>query len=319
MIVTIEFVHTMKGQGGSNMPLGAVLLEFDIKLGPVFKFAIPNTLEVTQDETIVLFSTRTMVEEGFAGITVKNRKWATYLNPPNLYCILLSSMEHLNDFEEPMENILGKIEPQGNIDQAKLEEFYNTIISTTGDQLRKDISARSDVQEIIEKLKSLQEPLRPAWSLETGYRYPVAEDITGKSIEETNELLATMMSVDLLRGRICGNIVVCPKCNSHQVILHASCPKCGLPTLEAGLAIEHLICSHTAFIENFATPSGLICPQCKIFLSPGTYRTLGRVFHCITCNSYPKNPDHILGCIICKETFSPVQAKYTPIYCYTTK
>ena len=85
------------------MPMGAVLLEFDMKMGPVFKFAVPTTLEVTPDETLVLFGTRSVVEEGFTGISIKNRTWATYLNPPYLFCVLLTPMEHQNDFEEAME------------------------------------------------------------------------------------------------------------------------------------------------------------------------------------------------------------------------
>ncbi|MFX1541304.1 MAG: hypothetical protein ACFFBX_11035 [Promethearchaeota archaeon] len=300
------------------MPLGAVLLEFDLKMGPVFKLAVPSTLEVTQDETIILFTTRTMIDKGFTGITVKDRQWATYLNPPNLYCILLSPLEHQHDFEEPMENTFGKIEPDGNMNQAKLLELYNHIVYLTGEKLHQDLSKRPEVQRIIERLKKDPDALRPAWSFKTGYRYPVAEDITGKSDEETNELLNSMMSTGLLRGRICGNIVGCPVCNSHQVILHINCPKCGLPTLESGIGLEHFICNRTEFIEAFSTTSGLVCPQCKLHLAPGTYRTLGKVYHCLTCNSFLINPDHILGCVNCKHTFTPDKAKYTPIYSYTS-
>jgi hypothetical protein len=294
-----------------------VLLEFDIKMGPVFKYAIPSTLEVTQDETILLFTTRTMVEKGFTAITANDRQWATYLNPPNLFGILLSPLENQHDFEEPMENILSKIESDGKINQAKLLELYNSIISLTAEKLYEDLSSRPEVQKIIQKLQAGLESLRPIWSLNTGYQYPVVEKLTGKSAEDTNELLATMMSAGLLRGRICGNIVVCPICNSHQVILHINCPKCGLPTLESGIGLEHFICNRTDFIEAFTTTSGLVCPQCKLHLTPGSYRTLGKVYHCLTCNSYPKNPDYILGCINCKHTFTPDKAKYTPIYNYT--
>lgn len=297
--------------------MGAVLLEFDVKMGPVFKFAVPSTLEVTQDETMVLFSTRSVVEEGFTGITVKDRTWATYLNPPYLYCVLLNPMEHQNDFEAPMETTLSQVENDGPMDPAKLLELYHAILSKTEVQLQSKLSSKPDVQKIVAALQENPEAFRPTWSLESGFRYPAAEEITGKSSRETNELLDTMMSAGIIHGRICGNIVVCSKCSSHNVILHVSCPKCGLPTLETGIALEHFVCDHTAFIEAFATPSGLVCPYCKSFLSPGTYRTPGKVFHCITCNSYPKKPDYTLGCIVCKETFSPDNAKYTPIYCYT--
>lgn len=288
-------------------------------MGPIIKFAIPSTLEVSQDETIVLFTTRTMIGKGFTGITVKDRTWVTYLSPPYLYCILLSPKEHQKDFGEPMEQVLSNFNHDGKIDQAKLLELYNAIVSKTNDQIRKTLCSEPEVQELLEELQRSQEPLRPAWSLKYGYRYPLAEEIMGKSTEDTNGLLTTMMSAGLIHGRICGNIITCPKCRSHQVLLHAYCPKCGLPTLESGIALEHFVCNHTAFIEAFSSSSGLVCPQCKISLSPGTYRTLGKVFHCITCQSHPKHPDYILGCVDCKDTFTPDQAKYTPIYCYTAK
>lgn len=299
------------------MPKGAVLLEFDIKMGPIFKFAVPNTLEVTQDETMVLFGTRSVVEEGFTGITVKDRTWVTYLNPPYLYCILLNPMEHQGDFEEAMKSTLSKVEYDQNMDQVKLMELYHDVLLKTEVQFQDQLSSRPDVKKLLGALQKNPESFRPTWSLETGYRYPAAEKITGNSTKGTNDLLATMMSANIIQGRICGNIVVCPSCTSQRVVLHASCPQCGLPTLEPGIALEHFICDHTAFIEAFATPSGLVCPHCKSYLSPGTYRSPGKVFHCITCNSYPKTPDYTLECVDCKETFSPEIAKFTPIYCYT--
>jgi len=118
--------------------MGAVLLEFDVKMGPVFKFAVPSTLEVTQDETMVLFSTRSIVEEGFTGLTVKDRSWATYLNPPYLYCVLLNPLEHQNDFEAPMETTLSQVENDGPMDPAKLLELYHAILSKTEVQLDAD-------------------------------------------------------------------------------------------------------------------------------------------------------------------------------------
>jgi hypothetical protein len=286
-------------------------------MGPIFKYAVPSTLEVTQDETMILFSTRSVVEEGFTGLTVKDRTWATYLKPPYLYCVLLSPMEHQNDFETPMKKTLSQLECPKGIDQVKLSEIYHMILSKTETRVRDKLSTKPEVQQLLNTLQNNPNPLRPTWSLQTGYCYPEAEEITGLRTSETNDLLATMQSAGLLNGRICGNIVLCPKCNSHQVLLHASCPKCGLPTLETGIALEHFICDHTAFIEEYSTSTGLVCPHCKSYLTPGTYRSPGKVFHCITCNSYPKRPEKRLGCLNCKDTFTPDQAKYTPIYCYT--
>ncbi len=299
------------------MPQGAALIEFDQKLGPVFKFAVPTTLEVTQDETIVLFTTRTMLNEGFTGLKVKDREWVTYLNPPFLYCILLTPVEHQKDFEQPMIDVLGKYHPNALISHDELSDLYDDIVSRIGESLRQRISQQPVVQELLTFIGESPEPLRPSWSIQTGYRYPKAEQITGEPSEKINSLLGMMMVAGLLHGRICGNIAICPQCSNHRILQHASCPRCGLPTLESGIGIEHFTCEYTAFIEHFSTPQGLICPQCKALLSTGTYRSLGRVYHCVTCNTYPHTPEQMFGCLACKNTFTSKEAKYQPVYCYT--
>ena len=299
------------------MPQGAALFEFDQKMGPVFKLAVPNTLEVTQDETIVLFTTRTMVDEGFSGVKIKNRAWVTYLNPPYLYCILLTPIEHQNDFEQPMIDVLAEFHPNSVISQEKLSSLYDDIVSRIGDNLRKRIADQPVVQELLAFIGEMPEPLRPSWSIKTGYHYPKADQITGESSEKTNKLLKLMEAAGLLQGRICGNIAICTQCASHRILQHANCPRCGLPTLESGIGIEHFLCEHTAFIEKFSTPQGLACPQCKALLTTGTYRSLGRVYHCVTCNTYPHAPEQMFGCLACKTTFTAKEAKYQPVYCYT--
>ncbi|MFX1565672.1 MAG: hypothetical protein ACFFCH_06765 [Promethearchaeota archaeon] len=299
------------------MPQGAALFKFDQKIGPVFKFAVPKSLEVSQKETIVLFTTRTLVDEGFTGVKVKERNWVTYLNPPYLFCILLTSAEHQDDFEQPMIDVLSNYQPMSQITSKELSNLYDDIVSRIGDSLRTRIAEEPEVQELLHFIREIPEPLRPSWSTQTGYHYPEAEKITGQSSDKTNKLLDLMMTAGLLQGRICGNIAICPQCEQHKIVQHASCPRCGLPTLESGIAIEHFTCEHTAFIEEFSTPAGLTCPQCKAPLSTGTYRSLGRVYHCVTCNQYPQTPEHVLGCLSCRVTFTNKEAKYKPVYCYT--
>ncbi len=286
-------------------------------MGPMFKFSIPSSLEVSQDETLVLFTTRTLMDEGFTGVTVKDRNWVTYLNPPYLYCILLAPAEHQNDFEQPMIEVLAEFQPERIITQTELGELYDDIVSRIGEGLREKLNQQPEVQKLLDSISNSPEALRPSWSLKSGFCYPEAEKILNASTEQTNELLGTMMAAGFLKGRICGNIAICPQCTTHQIVQHAACPKCGLPTLESGIGIEHFTCEHTAFIDKFSTPQGLVCPQCKALLSTGTYRSLGRVYHCVTCNSYPQVPDHMFGCLACKGTFNVAEVKYRPVYCYS--
>jgi hypothetical protein len=258
-----------------------------------------------------------MVDEGFTGVKVKDRNWVTYLNPPYLYCILLTPVEHQNDFELPMTEVLADYQPKNMVTHDDLSKLYDNIVFRIGDGLRLRIEAQPMVQELLTLIRESPEPLRPSWSMQTGYHYPKAEKITGEPSEKTNALIGLMMTAGLLHGRICGNIAICPRCANHQIVQHASCPKCGLPTLESGIAIEHFTCEHTAFIEKFSTPKGLVCPQCNSLLTTGTHRSLGRVYHCVTCDCYPPTPVQMFGCLGCRTTFTINEAKYQPVYCFT--
>lgn len=300
------------------MPQGIVLLEFDTKMGPIYKFSIPPDLRLDSDEMMVLFTTRTLVNEGYTAITVKDRTWATYVIPPHLFAVLLSQMEHSSTFEAPMEKILQNINPGSKITPEKLTELYDLIVQQTSDQYREKLISLPEVQKILELVGKSQEPIRPIWSVEKGYRYPEAEKLTGKSPKETNELLASMMAFGLLKGRICGNIANCPHCGTHSIVLHSICPKCGLATLDSGIGLEHFVCEFTGFLEEFSSPAGMVCPQCKVPMKHDTYRNLGKIFHCVTCGSYPRIPEYMMGCLQCKETFLPKQARYFPIYCYSS-
>ncbi len=265
---------------------------------------------------MILFTTHTLVDSGFTSVTVKERNWVTYLQPPFLFCILLAPAENLNDFENPMKEVLTKFQPEEQITKNQLLVLYEEIVSRIGDGLRQKIIQNPVAQKLLTAIRKEFQVLRPSWSLHSGYHYPEAEIITNQSSEDTNNLLNTMMSAGLLKGQIFGNIAICPKCKSHKILLHARCPKCGLPNLESGIAIEHFTCNFTAFIEQFSTSSGLVCPNCKTTLSSGTYRSLGKVFHCTMCKSYPKIPDQILGCLECKDTFTSEQAQFKPIFSF---
>ncbi|MFX1562556.1 MAG: hypothetical protein ACFFDP_04540 [Promethearchaeota archaeon] len=300
------------------MPVGIVLLEFDAKMGPIYKFSIPPDLRLDSDETMVLFTTRTLVNEGYSAITVKDRTWATYVLPPNLFALLLSPEEHSSTFEAPMAKIIQNLASKNDINPEILTEIYDLIVQQTGKQDREKILSLPEVQEIMKLVSNSQEPIRPIWSADDGYRYPDAEKFTGKSPKETSELLTSMMNAGLLKGRICGNIANCPRCGAHGIVLHAICPKCGLSTLESGIGLEHFVCDYTGFINEFSSSEGMVCPNCKISLKPDTYRNLGTIFHCVTCGSYPQIPEYMMGCLQCKETFLPKQAKYRSIYCFSS-
>lgn len=266
---------------------------------------------------MILFATRTLVDSGFTSVTVKERNWVSYLKPPYLFCILLTPTENQNDFENPMTDVLRRFQPEEQIIKNQLVLLYEEIVSLISNGLRQKIIQNPVAQKVLAIIGQGSQTLRPTWSLHTGYHYPEAEMVTKLSSEETNNLLNTMMSAGLLRGQIFGNLAICPKCKSHKVLLQARCPKCGLPNLEPGVAIEHFACEFTAFINQFSTPSGLVCPNCKMILSSGTYRSLGKAFNCRNCNSYTKVPDQILSCLDCKNAFTSEQAQFKPVFSFS--
>jgi hypothetical protein len=299
------------------MPKGIVLFEFDLKLGPLLKLTVPAGIEVSQEETLVLFTTRTMVKENFSAITVMGRTWTTYFRPPLLFALILTPTEQASAYEEPMRRVLSSYDPSSGVSAEKLSSIYAQVMEQAKAGLAEHLLTLPKVGQLLLALTNSNHPLTPVWSEAFTFRYPEAEEVTGLSTPDANDLLASMLAAGLLRARAWGNVTVCPKCSSHQIMQHATCPKCGSQALESGSALQHFVCDYTGFMEAFTSSKGLVCPQCHTPLKEGTYRSLGKLFHCLNCSSYPKTPSHVFTCLSCKESFEPAQMRYLRVDSFT--
>jgi hypothetical protein len=267
----------------------------------------------------VLFTTHPRVEEGFAGMTLGERTWATYLKPPYLYTVLLSTEEQTASFEKPMRQVLGNNSFTNGATQDELADLYRQIVEHTTEQRRRELTAMPAVKKLLETLDTSPEALVPVWSAGTGYRYPSVEQVTGLPSSEANNLLDSMNTTRLLQAQIWGNLATCPHCRSHRLAVQAICPRCSSSDIEAGTTLKHLVCNHADFIDAFAESGGLTCPQCRQPMTSGTYRVLGTQYRCARCHAFRGRPALRLVCLECKGTFSTDDAAFKSVYYYTSR
>jgi hypothetical protein len=285
----------------------------------MFKGSTPETIELSTDEIIVLFTTHPRVEEGFAGMTLGERTWATYLKPPYLYTVLLSAEEQTASFEKPMQQVIGGNSSANGTTQEELADLYQQIVEHTSEQRRLELIAMPAVKKLLETLDTSPEALVPVWSAGAGYRHPVVEQVTGLPSSEATKLLDSMNMTGLLQARIWGNLATCPHGGSHRLVVQAICPRCSSSDIEAGTTLKHLVCNHTDFIDAFAVPGGLACPQCRQSMMLGSYRALGPQYRCVRCHAFRGRPALRLVCLECKGVFPPDDAAFKSIYYHTSR
>ena len=148
------------------------------------------------------------------------------------------------------------------------------------------------VQKLLLAMKSGKfNVIEPVIKFNGGIDYPKLEEFLD-SRESAEEALSLLSGIGLLVWDIVDNIVVCPHCGSHKLLLKTRCPSCGSSKIVRGAMIEHMECGHIDFEENFRGTSGLVCPRCKKSLgSVGVdYRTYTSLYRCMVCGSVFQSP-----------------------------
>jgi len=133
--------------------------------------------------------------------------------------------------------------------------------------------------------------IEPVVKFNGGIKYAKLEKFFD-SPEDAKAALIVLSETGLLTWDIVDNVVVCPRCQSHKLLLRSRCPSCGSPKLIRGAMIEHLSCGHIDFEERFKGEEGLICPQCKKPLDTlgVDYRTYSFLYRCMNCGGVFTTP-----------------------------
>jgi len=137
--------------------------------------------------------------------------------------------------------------------------------------------------------------VEPTVSFDNGVEYPKVKEYFG-SATEAREALSALVEAGLLTPETVDNIMVCPHCRTHKLMVKALCPACGSSRLSRGAMIEHSSCGHMDFEEKFKGEFGMICPRCGKPVSEGDYRVLSALYRCLECKRVFSDPKREYTC-----------------------
>jgi len=131
--------------------------------------------------------------------------------------------------------------------------------------------------------------LEPVVSFEAGVEYPKLRDFFD-STSEAKEALDELVNAGVLVPEVVDNVMACPHCRTHKLMVRAVCPACNSSKLSEGVMVEHVQCGHVDFEEKFRSELGMICPRCGKPLGEGDYRVLSKLYRCLDCKRVFSEP-----------------------------
>ncbi|MDW7978247.1 MAG: hypothetical protein RMH74_05535 [Candidatus Caldarchaeum sp.] len=133
---------------------------------------------------------------------------------------------------------------------------------------------------------------------ETGYRYIFIEKALALESAEAVRVLEQLANRGYLEKQLLESVLACPDCGFFYMALKPVCPTCSSGRLLKGNVIEHLICGHVDFEQEFHK-RGFECPKCnKELQALGVdYRRAGSYYKCVSCGRISALPTkkHVCG------------------------
>lgn len=178
-----------------------------------------------------------------------------------------------------------------------------------------------NVQALISKFVNGQiTSLEPTYSPQTGYIYPLVEEILGDKTQ-VQPFLNKLTEMGILEKKIFDKVISCPKCQSKNVTFRYCCPFCKSFNIQKSSLIEHIKCGYMDLENKFQQNSVLVCPKCRQELKKidGDYRKAGVWCACRECNKSFDIPVAEHFCRDCHEVSTFEEAVIEDVYAYTLK
>ncbi|MEM2214600.1 MAG: hypothetical protein QXD66_05450 [Candidatus Nezhaarchaeales archaeon] len=156
-----------------------------------------------------------------------------------------------------------------------------------------DVLRDEKVQRLLRIIRDKRiELIEPKVEFNFAVKYPVLDDANIPP-EEVIKSLSALTEAGILISDVVDNVVVCPHCFSHRLMINVRCPSCHSSRLVMGRMIEHMTCGHIDFEERFKSEEGLFCPNCKKPLNQlgVDYKVFSSLYRCLSCKSTFSDPD----------------------------
>ena len=175
-----------------------------------------------------------------------------------------------------------------------------------------------DSQVLLSKFLSGEiETLEPVYDSQSGYRYPIVEEIVGDP-SEVGPLLSRLSESGALEKTLYDKIILCPKCSSTNISFRYCCPFCKSFDIQKSSLVEHVKCGYMDLEKNFLKEAKYLCPKCheemrKIDVD---YRKAGVWCTCSNCTKSFDIPVSEHFCRSCNAASTFEEASIKEIYAY---
>jgi len=182
---------------------------------------------------------------------------------------------------------------------------------------RQDLYRSPEIERFLADVIVKKPEIVPVFDLELGYRYLDVEEGLKKKPEESREFLERLANVGILERRLHVMGLRCPKCDGSNVDTRYVCPFCGSIDVKKDALIEHVACGYIDVMTNFKRDGDYICPKCRNKLEPGSYRSAGSWYGCVSCGKRVEFPTPQHKCRRCEIVFNLDGAIYERVYTYS--
>ncbi len=270
---------------------GFAVFRMDPKIGPQHIYKSDTISEISHQEVLAIFATHNLFREGFRGVHVSNRTWATYVFPPWIVALLLGPDEPIGPLRNPMKRILLASSLE---DKPKSEEWKNLyhelLIEIQSSPVADLLTSKKTTKFLKEMINRNIQYFDPHFNFEIGTTYPAADRLTSLNSYDTRLFLEKLTLAGIFTSEPIIGVTHCPICLGFKVVSRLACPECSVTALD--------VVRYPASQES----------SDKAPTTPG--KPMELFYSCLTCQHTTSEPVVTLLCTECGSQFQPDEAAY---------
>ena len=183
---------------------------------------------------------------------------------------------------------------------------------------RREAYVELETQKLLRELlkDGSKKEIIPTYDPPQGYTYKSIKQIfEGQTTnKEITNFLDRLTRLDILNKSFYDSVSTCPNCDSTNITLHNSCPKCKSHRITKTSLTEHIPCGYIGEREKYILGS---CPKCGRNLADTPFVNMGRWYLCTECNEKFEHPQLDAVCRSCDTKFTVEETNLKEILKYT--
>jgi len=263
----------------------------DPKIGPQRIYQSDTIEDVSHQEVLAIFATHNLFREGFRGVHVSNRTWATYVFPPWIIALLLSPDEPIGPLREPMQKTLYVSELEETPKPEEWKNLYHELLTEIQSSPVADLLTSKKTTNFLKEMINLGiQYFDPHFNFEIGTTYPAADHLTGLNSYDTRLFLEKLTLAGIFTSEPVIGVTHCPICLGFKVVSRLACPQCSVTALD---------------VVRFP-----VSKDSEAKTSNPSKKPMELFYSCLTCQHTTSEPVVTLLCTECGSQFQPDEAAY---------